>query len=264
MSSILPPVGWAIVAVAIALPRLAAGQDSARAAQAAASNIAVGDSLFNALNASAALGDYEAAIAADSTNYQALWKAARSAVDLGEFDPDERHRIALYQKAAGYARRAVAVHPDSATAHFHLARALGREAQQYGPRTRVQFAKEVRSEALEALKIDSTNPGALHVMGVWNAEIMRLSGFSRFIAKSFLGGGIFGQASWKNAIDYMQRSVAADPNRIVHHLDLAKIYEDTGDKAKAKAEYQFVVDAPPTDYNDPHYKDDARSRLAKW
>ncbi|HZS60617.1 MAG TPA: hypothetical protein VFA43_15185 [Gemmatimonadaceae bacterium] len=234
------------------------GQDTT-----ARSNIALGDSLYAARNASAALADYEAAIAADSMNYEALWKAARSAVDLAEFDKDEAHRIGLYKEASAYARRAVAIHPDSATPHFHLARALGREALTYGPGTRVKYAKEVRNEALAALAIDSTNPGALHVMGAWNAEICRLSGFSRFMAKNFLGGGIFSQASWKNATDYMEKSVKYDPSRIVHHLDLGKIYQDTGDKDKARAEYQFVISAPVTDYNDPHYQDDARQRLAK-
>ena len=234
------------------------GQDTA-----ARSNIALGDSLYATRNAPAALADYEAAIAADSMSYEALWKAARSAVDLAEFDKDEQHRIGLYKKASAYARRAVAIHPDSATPHFHLARALGREAQTYGPGTRVKYAKEVRNEALAALAIDSTNPGALHVMGAWNAEICRLSGFSRFMAKNFLGGGIFSQASWKNATDYMEKSVKYDPGRIVHHLDLGKIYQDTGDKDKARAEYQTVISAPLTDYNDGHYQDDARLRLAK-
>lgn len=247
----------ALVAIVLASAP-AWGQDTT-----ARSNIALGDSLYAARNAQAALADYEAAIATDSMNYEALWKAARSAVDLAEFDKDEAHRIGLYKEASAYARRAVAIHPDSATPHFHLARALGREALTYGPGTRVKYAKEVRNEALAALAIDSTNPGALHVMGAWNAEICRLSGFSRFMAKNFLGGGIFSQASWKNATDYMEKSVKYDPTRIVHHLDLGKIYQDTGEKDKARAEYQFVINAPVTDYNDPHYQDDARARLAK-
>jgi Tfp pilus assembly protein PilF len=92
---------------------------------------------------------------------------------------------------------------------------------------------------------------------------MRLSGFSRFMAKNFLGGGIFSQASWQNATEYMEKAVKNDPSRIIHHLDLARIYQDTGDKAKARTEYEFVINAPVTDYNDPHYQDDARARLAK-
>jgi tetratricopeptide (TPR) repeat protein len=248
----------ALLLAALVVSGSAWGQDTT-----AKRNVALGDSLYAARNAQAALADYEAAISVDSLDYEALWKAARSAVDLAEFDPNKDHRTGLYKEASAYARRAVAIHPDSATPHFHLARALGREALTYGPGTRVKYAKEVRTEALAALAIDSTNPGALHVMGAWNAEICRLSGFSRFMAKNFLGGGIFSQASWQNATDYMEKAVKYDPNRIVHHLDLGKIYQDTGNKEKARTEYEFVINASVTDYNDPHYQDDARSRLAK-
>ena len=31
----------------------------------------------------------------------------------------------------------------------------------------------------EAARLDPNHPGALHVLGVWNAEVMRLSGIER-------------------------------------------------------------------------------------
>ena len=61
----------------------------------------------------------------------------------------------------------------------------------------------------------------------------------------------------------MEESVANEPNRIVHHLDLAGVYRDTGDKAKAKAEYEAVLKLPNADYNDRHYKAEADAALKK-
>ena len=55
---------------------------------------------------------------------------------------------------------------------------------------------------------------------------MRLSGLSRFFAKKFLGAGIFGKASWDEAISNMEKAVALDPGRIYHRLELAEIYAD--------------------------------------
>ena len=231
------------------------GQDTA-----ARSNMALGDSLYAARNAQAALADYEAAIAADSMNYEALWKAARSAVDLAEFDSDKDHRTGLYKMASAFARRAVAIHPDSATPHFHLARALGREALTYGPGTRVKYAKEVRTEALAALAIDSTNPGALHVMGRLERGDHAPVGVLLVHGQEFLRRRHSARQAGKNATDYMEKAVKYDPSRIIHHLDLARIYQDTGDKEKARTEYEFVINASVTDYNDPHYQDDARAR----
>ena len=98
-------------------------------------------------------------------------------------------------------------------------------------------------------------------MGMWNAEIMRLNGFTRMIAKNFLGGKVFSSASWEEAKRYMEESVAADPERITHHVDLAGVYRDTGDKAKARAEWQAVMKLPNRDYNDRYYKGEADSGL---
>jgi tetratricopeptide (TPR) repeat protein len=226
-------------------------------------HIAAGDRQHTAMHADSALAEYEQAIALDSTSYEALYKAAREAVDLGEFNPDAAARSASYAKGLAYARRAVAVDSNGADGHFHVARALGRQALSVGTKARIRYAKAVRAEALKALAIDSLHPGALHVMGVWNAEIMRLSGLERFIARNLLGGGILGAASWPEAVRYMERSVAAEPQRIVHHLDLAKVYADIGDTAKAREQFGLVLSLPPTDYNDPHYQKDARDRLAR-
>jgi hypothetical protein len=52
----------------------------------------------------------------------------------------------------------------------------------------------------------------------------------------------------------MEESVAVEPDRIVHRIDLAEIYRDVGNKAKAKAEFEKAIALPATDYNDRRYK----------
>jgi Plant specific mitochondrial import receptor subunit TOM20. len=231
------------------------------AAQSASDQVALGDKDYIALNATDALAHYQQALASDPRNFDALWKASRSAVDIGSYSPDNAKQSALFTSAEQYARRAIAINPASPEGHFALARALGKTALAQSPRARVKYATSIRAEALECLKYDATYGGCLHVMGMWNAEVMRLNGFTRMIAKNFLGGQVFGSASWANAVSYMQKSVAADPDRIVHHLDLAGIYRDTGDKTRARAELETVLRLPVTDVNDPHYKEEARAQL---
>lgn len=236
---------------------------SVAGAQSPAEQIALGDSIAARFKPDEALPHYLAAIGADSSNYEALWKAARSEVDLAEAERDEARRNRLSVAAEALARRAIRVNPTDAEAHFHLARALGRRALSVGVRDRVKFATDVRAEGLEALRLDPNHPGALHVMGVWNAEVMRLNGVQRFFAKNVLGGRVFGEASWDKAVSYLERAVAVDPDRIVHHLDLAKIYADMGDKAKARAQFNLVLSGRRIDYNDPAYQREAQSALAK-
>lgn len=98
-------------------------------------------------------------------------------------------------------------------------------------------------------------------MGMWNAEVMRLNGFVRSMARTFMGGQIFSTASWSEAIRYMEASVAAEPNRIAHRIDLAEIYAERGERDKAKASYEAILRLPATDIGDAGAKAQARSAL---
>src|SRR5687768_707923 len=227
-------------------------------AQNAAEHIAAGDREATVMNATAAFAHYEAAAAAEPQNYEALWKAAREAIGLGEFERDEAQRAEFFRKGEEYAQKAVEVNPADAEGHFNLARALGRRALSMGTRDRIKYAGVVREHALKALELNPQHPGALHVMGVWNAEVMRLNAFSRAIAKNFLGGKVFGEANWDNAVRYMEQAVQVDPDRLTHHLDLGKIYADVGDKAKARASLERVLSGTAAEYNDQFYKQEAQ------
>ncbi|MCC6318900.1 MAG: hypothetical protein IT361_14575 [Gemmatimonadaceae bacterium] len=241
---------------AILAPRASFGQS-------ASERVALGNQEHAAFRPVQALAHYEAALAVDSTNAEALGKASQTAVDVGEQEKDATRRKELFRRGEAYARRAVAADPRSAEYQFDLARALGRTALSVGVRERVRYATEIRAVALEALRLDPNHPGALHVMGVWNAEVMRLNGVERFFAKNLLGGRVFSQASWKDALSYMEKAVAVDPVRLTHKLDLAKIYLDVDSTAKAREQLEAVVQGTQTDYNDPLYKAEADALLRK-
>lgn len=242
----------------IALASLAAG------AQSAAEHIANGNRELAAFNSAEALKHFEAALAVDPNNAEALGKASRSAVDVGEGEQNRARRDSLFRVGERYARAAVTANAADPENHFHLARALGRTALSVGPRSRVRYAKEIRTAALKALELAADHPGALHVMGVWNAEVMRLNGVERFFAKNVLGGGILGTANWKEAVSYMEKAVAVDPDRLTHRLDLARIYIDLKEKEKARTQLEHILAATTqTDANDPLYKKQAKDALEK-
>ncbi|MFN2638428.1 MAG: hypothetical protein ABR585_15625, partial [Gemmatimonadaceae bacterium] len=89
-------------------------------AQSAADHVALGDKEYVAMNASAALGHYEAALKDDPKNYDALWKASRSAVDLGENERNDGKRDDYFKRGELYARRAVEANAGDAEGHFNL------------------------------------------------------------------------------------------------------------------------------------------------
>jgi tetratricopeptide (TPR) repeat protein len=229
--------------------------------QSAEEQVKAGDRAFDAMDLTTALDLYGKAIAAEPRNYEALWKASRTSVELGIPASTEAKRNAYFSSGEQYARRAVAANPGDAEGHFVLGWVLGKTALSQSPRGRVKYGNEVRSHALECLRLKPTHAGCLHIMGVWNAEIMRLNSFVRLIARSVLGGRAFGSASWKEAVRYMEASVAAEPQRVVHRLDMGEIYRDVGEKQKAKQQFETGLSLPATDYNDRRFKAEIRRDL---
>ena len=248
------------------VPLVAVGAHTASAQVAsahidAAARIAAGDRENVARDPAAALSQYESAIELEPSSYPALWRASREAADLGEVERGKGKREQFYERAATYARRAITANPTGAEGYFALSRALGRIAQSVGPKERVKYAEDIRTNALRTLEIDSAHAGALHVMGVWNAEIMRLNSFARSFAKTFMGAKIFDSASWAEATRYMQASVKADPARLVHHLDLARVYRDTGNTTEALRQYEVAIQLASIDANDDLYRNEAIKEL---
>lgn len=203
------------------------------------------------------LAHFEAALSEDSTSYEANWRAAIALLDEGEAIPDSARstrRDSLYARAEVLARRAVAADSGRAEGHFALAAAVGRASLTMGKKARIRRAALIRDEALRTIEIDPRHDGAYHILGRWNAEIMRLSGLSRFFAKSFLGAGIFGKASWQEAISNMEKAVALDPARIYHRLELAEILVDRKRYAEARAQLDEVAALPDRELMDPEYR----------
>jgi tetratricopeptide (TPR) repeat protein len=245
---------------------LAAGLVQPLSAQSIDEHIRLGVEAQLARDPATALTHLEAALAEDPRSYEANWRAGEVLMDIGKQTPDSVKspaRDSIYARAEDYGRAATAINPDGADGHFVLAAAIGRASLTKSKKERVRRAGEIRSEALRALEIDPEHHKTYHVLGRWNAEIMRLSGFERFFAKAFLGGKIFSAASWDSAVVYMDKAVALSPDNIYHHLDLAEILIDRGRYAEARIHLNQVENLPVYDVMDPAYKERAASLARK-
>lgn len=235
-------------------------------AQTEAADMARGNAARLALDSPGALAAFTAAIAADSMNGTAYWKASLTLIDMGKLTPDSvpsPERDSLYDRSVVLARRAVVLEPKSADAWFVLANAIGRAALTKSKREQVRRAVEIQKDALTAIGLDQNHDGAYHVLGRWNAEIMRLSGTERFFAKSFMGGSVFSEASWNNAQMYMLRAVTLNPVWIYHRLDLGLVYVDVENYAGAREQFEMIATLPVADVGDPMYKRDAAAMLTR-
>lgn len=220
--------------------------------------VARGDSAFS-------LGHHTLAYTAYSTaarlqpGYVASWKAARAAIDVGQ-ELDEEPEP-WYRLGESWARTAVEQNAASPEGHFMLAQALGLIALDAGVRERVQMSKEIRSEALATLEADSAYAGGWHILGRWHAGVRELSGPARFFARTFLGGEVFSEASWEEAERDLRRAEELEPNRIVHPLELGKVYLATDRPEEARAALERALSLAPMDGRDCAYLAEARQLL---
>jgi tetratricopeptide (TPR) repeat protein len=245
-SSVRLPIAFALIVVSGWLPARGAAQGS---------SIADGDLHRQHREIPAALKAYERAIALNDTSYEALWRASDVAVVLGEFASPRARRDSLYDVGERYARRAVAANPGGAHGHFVLAQALGRKALTVSLLDRARYAMEIRDHALAAIRIDPRHAPAHHVIGMWHQNVMQLSWIQRRGLWVYFKGRI--NASWDDAQKSLERAAELEPTRIVHRIDLARIYLDRDQRAKAREQLEWIRRAPEVEYNDANYRREA-------
>ena len=227
------------------------------AAQSVHDHVGLGTAAMQVHDLPTAIAHYDAALALDSADYEANWRAAIALLDQGEQIPDSvksPQRDSLYARAERLARRAVAADSMGADGHFALAASVGRASLTMGKKERIRRARVIRDEAMRAIELNPRHDGAYHILGRWNAEIMRLSGLSRFFAKRLLGAGIFGEASWEAAVSNMERAAALDPGRLYHRLELAEIYVDRKRYDDARAQLADLAALPDREIMDSVYR----------
>jgi tetratricopeptide (TPR) repeat protein len=204
--------------------------------------IAEGDLLYAQLRGKESLRAYERVVAREAENFEALWRAARGALVLGDMEKQNpAARDALYRKARGYAARAIAVDSLRIDGHYWLASAKGREALYASFSTAARLAGEVYDEANGLLARDSLYAGAHHVLGVLNYEVMKLPRIKRWLGRKVLGNEGLYNTSWENGRRYLERAVELDPEMILFGYDLARFYETRGEYQAARAEFQRLV-----------------------
>ncbi len=218
-----------------------------------------GDAAFDAFDNETARHAYERAFAIDSTQCEVLWKLARADVHRGMAVP-EKEKETWFVTAEGHARRAVALCPDSAEAHFFLAVSIGQITKLAGGKRKIELSKGVKHEAEVALSLDPAHVGAMHVLGRWNYEVAGLGWFSKAAARVVYGGVPPG-ASYEKAKEWFERAIAARPDMPLNHLWLGQTLIKLDDYAGARVQLEECIDRPDVLWDDPRSKEHARKTL---
>lgn len=154
----------------------------------------------------------------------------------------------LAAKALDCALRAVAADTNSVKAHLCLAVAYVKNFQLVDTRTAINYSRRIKEEAETAIRLDPKNDVSYYLLGRWYYGVANMNFIYKGLVKLIYGG--LPHASNELALENFQQAVALAPNRVIHHLELAKTYHVTGQNDAALAELKKCAALVPTDQDD--------------
>jgi tetratricopeptide (TPR) repeat protein len=211
--------------------------------------------------ANEALPLYLAAEKLEPKNPELLVRIARQYRYLMTDAEDTKEKLRLGHLALEYSERAAACGPKDCDAQLAPAITLGKMLPFLPTKEQVSASPRIKDSVDKALAIDPRNDNAWHILGRWNRVLAEISG-----AKRLLAGLIYGQlprGSYEEAEKDMKKAIELNPKRLMHYIELGRIYAQIGRKDEARELINKGLGMPDAEKDDPETKQRARETLAK-
>jgi tetratricopeptide (TPR) repeat protein len=205
-----------------------------------------------------ALNHFRAAEEIDTRHVGVLLRISKQYSDLIAVTKPKEAAQQIAQKSLTYAQRAVEIDPNVAKGHLSLAIAYGKMTDFVGNKEKLEYSKLIKTEVEKSIELDQTDDYAWHVLGCWHGGVANVSGMLKLMAKLVYGG--MPPASNEDAVKCFKKAIELAPQRIMHHSELARVYQNMGKNDLAAKEWKVVLSLPPADHEDE--KDHAEAREA--
>lgn len=208
-----------------------------------------------------ALPLYLAAEKIEPKNPDLLVRIARQYRYLMTDASDTQEKLRLGHLALDYSTRAAECGPKDCDAQLAPAITLGKMLPYLPTKEQVSASPKIKDSVDKALAIDPRNDNAWHILGRWNRVLAEISG-----AKRFLAGLVYGElpkGSYEEAERAMKKAIALNPHRLMHYIELGRIYAQMGRKDEARELINKGLGMPDAEKDDPETKQRAREALAK-
>ncbi|HEX6982563.1 MAG TPA: hypothetical protein VF181_07360 [Balneolaceae bacterium] len=218
------------------------------------------DSLFYNYHEEQALELYSQILEQDPDNFEALWRSSFLYSRIGNRFNDEDKQKQYFNKAIDLAKQALAVDSTHTQSNFAMSVAMGRKALISGASERVAAARDIKKYVDRALKYDSTNAGAWHVLGRWHFKIANLS-WIESVAADALFGGVPKGASNEKAARAIEKAIDLNDDYLLYYYDLARIYDEMGQEQKTISLCKTALSKPAVSPDDDRIKQDCRELI---
>ena len=236
---------------------------TAAGAQSVDSLIQLGDKYTEEFNNQKALDVYLKADKLSPDNWKVLWRISRAYVNIAVKMPstngdEEDAQLAVYEKALGYADRAVKLAKDKSVVYVRRAVVNGRIALFKGVFTVGGVVNQVKDDCEKAIKLNNgdayTMALANYILGRTHAKVSE----KWAPARAVLG---LGWADKDSALVHLKKAVDLYPNFRMFYLELGKVYLEEDEYDKARIYLKKVIETPKKDQEDDQVLAEAKQLL---
>jgi len=220
-----------------------------------------GDTFDQRFEAANALKFYLAAKKLEPKNVEVLLRIARQYRHLAQDTAAKKDKLELGRIALGYAQLAASIAPDDPEAHLSIAITYGKMLPFMGSKEQVETSPCIKSEVDKTLQLDPRNDLAWHILGRWHRTLAEISGLKRALAGTLYGS--LPKGSKEEAEQALKKAIALNPNRLMHYIELGRIYALMGRKNDARRFINKGMSMPDVEKDDPEMKAKGRETLEK-
>ncbi len=173
----------------------------------------------------------------------------------------KEEKLRLGRLALTYSQRAAALGPNDAEAQLAVGITYGKMLPFLGSKEQVDASPRIKKSVDAALRLDPRNDTAWHILGRWHRVLADVSGLKRMLA-----GAIYGslpKGSNDAAASALEKAIALNPNRLMHYIELGRIYSQMGRTDEARKFLTKGLSMPNLEKDDPETKTRGREALEK-
>ena len=229
-------------------------------AESAADLIRQGYALDLKLKAARALALYQQAEKLQPRNVVILVRIARQYRHLMADASDPAEKLRLARLALDSSVRAVTLDPNDSDAQLAVAITLGKMLPLESSGEQVQSSRRIKEAVDRALKLNPHNDLAWHVLGRWHQGYAELSSVRRTLGEMLYGK--LPTSTEADAARCFEKAIAANPNRLMHYIELGRTYARMGRTAEARRLIEKGLAMPNVEKDDPDVKQRGRETLS--
>jgi tetratricopeptide (TPR) repeat protein len=229
-------------------------------AQSADELIQKGYALDLKLKAAPALALYQRAEKLQPRNVVILVRIARQYRHLMADATDDDEKLRLGRLALDYSERAAALAPDDSDAQLAVAITLGKMLPLESSKEQVANSRRIKVAVDKALKLNPKNDLAWFVLGRWHQGYAELSAIRRKLGEMLYGK--LPESTDAEAAHCFEKAIAANPDRLIHYIELGRCYARMGRTAEARRLIEKGLAMPNVGKDDPDVKERGRETLS--